>query len=78
MSLTPENEKESPQSRDEVLKYIDMQVRRDIDQMRAKQYWDRTLEGTPKEVLVDALTIALASGRYQMTPRCQCQCCRQC
>ncbi|WP_371356115.1 hypothetical protein ACA087_06430 [Pseudomonas chlororaphis] len=76
MSLTPEIEKVSPQSRDEVLKYIDMQVRRDFDQMRAKHYWERTLEGTPKEVLVEALTIALASGRYQMTPRCQCHCCR--
>ncbi|MBP5951305.1 hypothetical protein [Pseudomonas sp. P42] len=72
MSLTPENEKVIPQNVTEVLRYIDMQVRRDVDQMRAKQYWERTLEGTPREVLVDALTIALASGRYQMTPRCQC------
>lgn len=53
-----------------------MQVRRDFDQMRARQYWDRTLEGTPKEVLVEVLSMALATGRYQMTPRCRCQCCR--
>lgn len=55
---------------------IDMQVRRDIDLMRARHYWEKTLEGTPKAVLVEALSLALATGRYQMKPRCNC--CRQC
>ncbi|POG01012.1 hypothetical protein BGP82_26565 [Pseudomonas putida] len=76
MSLTPEQEKKSPQSLEEVLRYIDMQVRRDFDLMRARHYWEKTLEGTPKDVLVEALSLALATGRYQMKPRCNC--CRQC
>ncbi|CAN2975971.1 hypothetical protein METHPM2_360028 [Pseudomonas sp. PM2] len=42
--------------------------------MRARHYWGKTLEETPKEVLVEALSMALANGRYQKTPRCQCYC----
>ncbi|MNJ21934.1 hypothetical protein D3C77_162980 [compost metagenome] len=76
MSLTPEQEKKSPQSWEEVLRVIDMQVRRDCDLMRARHYWEKTLEETPKEVLVEALSMALATGRYQEKPRCRC--CRSC
>jgi hypothetical protein len=75
MSLTPEQEKKSPQSWEQVLGYIDRQVRRDFDFMRARHYWEKTLEETPKEVLVRALSMALATGRYQEKPRgrcCQC------
>lgn len=74
--MTPENENGAPQSLDEVLRIIGMQVRRDIDQMRARQYWRKTLAETPADVLVDALSIALATGRYQEAPRCPC-CCRR-
>lgn len=70
--MTPEEQKVIPQSLDDLLHGIDMQVRRDIDQMRAKHYWGKTLDETPKEVLVEALSMALATGRYQMTPRCNC------
>lgn len=58
------------------MRYIDMQVRRDCDLMRARHYWEKTLEETPKEVLVEALSMALATGRYQEKPRCRC--CRSC
>ncbi|QNH77832.1 hypothetical protein GGD92_06070 [Pseudomonas protegens] len=75
MSLTPGAQDLKPQRLDEVLKSIDLQVRRDVDSMRAKHYWETTLLGTPNDVLVEALTMALASGRYQMTPR-GCPCCR--
>lgn len=54
------------------MRYIDMQVRRDCDLMRARHYWEKTLEETPKEVLVEALSMALATGRYQEKPRCRC------
>jgi hypothetical protein len=43
--------------------------------MRARHCWEKTLEETPKEVLVRALSMALATGRYQEKPRgrcCQC------
>ncbi|WP_143133083.1 hypothetical protein [Pseudomonas plecoglossicida] len=76
MSLTPEQEKKSSQTSEQVMRYIDMQVRRDCDLMRARHYWEKTLEETPKEVLVEALSMALATGRYQEKPRCRC--CRSC
>lgn len=74
--MTPENENRATQGRDDVLRVIGMQVRRDIDLMRARQYWRKTLEETPVEVLVEALSDALATGRYQEVPRCKC-CCRR-
>lgn len=61
------------------MRYIDMQVHRACDLMRARHYWQKTLEETPKEVLVEALSLALATGRYQQKPRSQCcRCCRSC
>ncbi|MBA1297788.1 MULTISPECIES: hypothetical protein [Pseudomonas] len=74
MSVTPEGNKQSPQSSEDVQRSIEMQINRDIDSMRARHYWGKTLEETPKEVLVEALSMALANGRYQKTPRCQCYC----
>jgi len=59
MSLTPDEEKKSPQTREQVMRYIDMQVHRACDLMRARHYWQKTLEETPKEVLVDRGLIAL-------------------
>ncbi len=58
------------------MRYMDMQVRRDCDLPRARQYWQKTLEETPKEALVQALSMALATGRYQEKPRGRC--CRCC
>lgn len=75
--MTPETENKTPQSRDEVLKIIDMQVRRDVDLMRARHYWRQTLEETPVEVLAEALSVALATGRYQNVPKCKCGCRRE-
>ncbi|MFB1634133.1 hypothetical protein [Pseudomonas sp. AP-1] len=76
MSLTPEEEKKSPQTWEQVMRYIDMQVRRDCDLVRARHYWQKTLEETPGEVLVEALSMALATGRYQEKPRGRyCRCC---
>ena len=75
MSMVPEEQKVIPQTREDLLRCIDRQVRRDIDQIRAKHYWGKTLEETPKEVLVEALSMALATGRYQMAPSCRCRCC---
>lgn len=60
-----------------MLKIIDMQVRRDVDLMRARHYWRKTLEETPVEVLVEALSDALATGRYQNVPKCKCGCRRE-
>lgn len=74
--MTPEDGNGVPQSRDDVLRVIDMQVRRDIDLMRARQYWRKTLEETPVDVLVEALSDALATGCYQEVPKCRC-CCRR-
>lgn len=74
--MTPEDGNGVPQSRDDVLRVIDMQVRRDIDLMRARQYWRKTLEETPVDVLVEALSDALATGRYQEVPKYRC-CCRR-
>lgn len=54
------------------MRFIDMQVRRDCDLMRARQYWEKTLEETPREILVEALSLSLATGRYQPKPRCRC------
>ncbi|WP_052506131.1 hypothetical protein [Pseudomonas sp. MRSN 12121] len=76
MSLTPEEQQVREKKRDDLMRCIDMQVRRDFDFMRARQYWGKVLEETPIEVLAEALSMTLATGRYQMTPRCKCQCCR--
>lgn len=70
-SLTPEVEKTCSQSCEQVMRYIDMQVRRDCDLPRARHYWQKTLEETPKDVLVEAFRMALATGRYQAKPRGQ-------
>jgi hypothetical protein len=60
-----------------LLKIFDMQVRRDMDYVRAREYWNRCIQDLPIGTLVEALA-RLSSGRYQMTPRYQCQCCRHC
>ncbi|QLG93386.1 hypothetical protein HZF02_16060 [Pseudomonas yamanorum] len=75
MSVTPEKQKVIPQTLEDLLRCIDRQVRRDIDQMRAKHYWGKTLEETPREVLAEALSMALATGRYQITQHNRCHCC---
>lgn len=56
----------------EIESIIGMQIRRDIDAVRARQFWRRTLASTPPEELVDALVMALSTGRYQEVPRCRC------
>lgn len=78
MSLTPKQQADNWKASNAIVTVIDSQVRRDMDLVRAQQYWSKVLENTPTAVLVQALSYALASGRYQMTPRCQCQCCRHC
>ena len=76
--MTPEEQQVIGKSRDEIIRSIDMQVRRDIDFMRAQHYWGKVLEETPKEVLIEALSLSLATGRYQITPKCRCRGCPQC
>lgn len=76
--MTPGEPQVSGKSRDEIIKSIDMQVRRDIDFMRAQHYWGKVLEGTPKKILIEALSMALATGRYQVAPKCRCRGCPQC
>ncbi|PTT02209.1 hypothetical protein [Pseudomonas sp. HMWF006] len=66
MSLTPEEQQVREKARNDLMKCIDMQVRRDFDFMRARQYWEKVLEETPKEVLAEALSMTLATGRYQV------------
>jgi hypothetical protein len=78
MSLTPEEQQARAKTRGEIMNSIDMQVRRDIDFMRAQHYWGKVLEGTPKEILIEALSMTLATGRYQVTPKCRCRGCPQC
>jgi hypothetical protein len=63
----------APQTAEDIVRIIDMQISRDIDLWRARDYWARTLASTPPEVLIDALGQALSHGQYQRTPRC---CCR--
>lgn len=78
MSLTPKQLADNWKASNAIVTVIDSQVRRDMDFVRAQHYWGKVLEDTPAAVLVQALSYALASGRYQMTPRCQCQCRRHC
>ncbi|WP_157838140.1 hypothetical protein [Pseudomonas sp. PH1b] len=78
MSLTPKQQADNWDASNAIVTVIDSQVRRDIDLVRAQQYWSKVLEDTPTAVLVQALSYALATGRYQITPRCQCQCRRHC
>ena len=58
-----------------LMKIFDMQIRRDMDYVRAREYWSRCIQYLPIATLVEALA-RLSSGRYQMTPRNQCHCCR--
>lgn len=70
--MTPEQEKKSVQSMEDIMSCVEAQVRRDCDLTRARHYWEKTLEETPKEILVEALSLSLATGRYQIKPRCRC------
>lgn len=56
----------------EIETHIGAFVRKDYDWARAKLYWSHVLETVPKDVIVDALSRALSSGRYQETPTCRC------
>lgn len=71
-----DDKKVQPQSLGDVVKVMDMQVRRDIDLPRARAYWLKTLSQMPAEVLAEALSSALATGRYQEAPRRCSGCCQ--
>jgi hypothetical protein len=76
MSQEEANSKEDKYKQcQEIMNYIGAFIRKDYDGIRAKLYWNNTLDKVPKEVIVDALSMALSSGRYQEKPRCQCRCC---
>lgn len=57
-----------------LIKIFDMQIRRDMDYVRALEYWNRCIQDLPISTLVEALA-RLSSGRYQMTPSGRCHCC---
>lgn len=59
---------------EDVLEIFDMQIRREMDYVRAKAYWERALQELPLAVLSEALA-QLSCGRYQMTPHCRCPYC---
>ncbi|APC18545.1 hypothetical protein BLL42_23570 [Pseudomonas frederiksbergensis] len=59
---------------EELVKIFDMQIRRDMDYVRAKAYWSRSLQDLPLAALTEALA-RLSSGRYQMVPNCRCHRC---
>ncbi|MER0549760.1 hypothetical protein AAA536_16120 [Pseudomonas aeruginosa] len=61
-----------PLSSAELESIIGMQIRRDIDAVRARQFWRRALASVPPEELVEGLVMALSTGRYQEVPRCRC------
>lgn len=77
--MTPEESKTDEAHRSdqliEVLKAIELQIRKEMDCVRARLYWQNALAGIPHEVMAEALAVALSSKRYQEVPRCQC-CCR--
>ena len=58
-----------------LMKIFDMQIRRDMDYVRAREYWGKSIQDLPIGTLVEALA-RLSSGRYQMTPSGRCHCCR--
>ena len=58
--------------RQEIMNHIGCFIRKDYDGIRAKLYWNNILDKVPKEVIADALSTALGSGRYQEKPRCRC------
>lgn len=78
--MTPEEGKKNESRRSdqlsEVLKMVELQVRKEMDSVRGRLYWQKALEEIPHEVMAEALAIALSSKSYQEIPRCQC-CCRR-
>lgn len=78
--MTPEDklaaQEARPKQLSEVSKVIEQQIRKEMDGVRARLYWQNALAGIPQEVMAEALAMALSSKRYQEVPRCQC-CCRQ-
>lgn len=50
----------APQSADEIAEVIGMQMRRDIDAYRAREYWRKTLASTPPEDVAEGLVMALS------------------
>lgn len=70
--MTEAAEEKACLDRFQIERIMDMQVRRDIDQFRARSFWRKVLAGTPTEELVEALSMALATGRYQETPKPKC------
>ncbi|WP_157838138.1 hypothetical protein [Pseudomonas sp. PH1b] len=75
MTLTSKQQADNWEASNAIVIMIDSQVRRDVDLVHAQQYWAKTLEEAPTAVLVEALSYALASGRYQEAPRNRCHCC---
>lgn len=57
-----------------LINIFDMQVRRDMDSIRAYEYWSKKIQDLPLATLVEALA-HLSSGSYQMAPSGRCHCC---
>ncbi|WP_405119220.1 hypothetical protein [Pseudomonas leptonychotis] len=80
MSVTPEDKLAAQEARpmqlSEVSKVIGQQIRKEMDCVRARLYWQNALTNIPTEVVAEALAGALSSKLYQEVPRCQC-CCRR-
>lgn len=68
-------QKKRMEQHEQLHKLIDAQVQRNVDFVRGEQAWKKILEEVPVDVVARVLGSTLSSGRFQMTPRCQC-CCR--
>ncbi|ELW9769856.1 hypothetical protein ACPTGM_02525 [Pseudomonas aeruginosa] len=55
-----------------VMNAIDQQIKKEMDSVRAKLYWQNALENIPPETLAEALAAGLSSKRYQEVPACRC------
>lgn len=63
-----ESQAAAPQSAEQIAGVVGMQMRRDIDAFRARDYWRRTLASTPAEEVVDGLVLALSTRDHR--PAC--------
>jgi hypothetical protein len=52
-----------PQDAAGIAQVVGMQMRREIDAFRARDYWRRTLASTPAEDVVEGLVLALSTSR---------------
>lgn len=54
-----------------VLDAIDQQIRKEMDSVRARLYWQTALRDIPLEVLANALAVGLSRQSYQVVPQCR-------